>query len=503
MRSSFTPIIDSITPPAPPSLERSSTLLFADQLAARGAAAASGLEVLPDHQATAIYGGSASPIDKPSYPKLDAVSSPSLRPIPDWSPALQNVLDQPSSNLPIQLVIAGLLFSCVFAAWAWLGRIQEVSHAQGRLIPEGEVYKVQPTTQGEIAQISVAEGDRVKAGQVIAVLDNRLAETEVDRLEQSLTAYQLQFIKTQGLIERTHLELETRRAITLARTQVQEVAINQTLINAATHQEILKQLEAKTTAYEARLARLQPLAEAGAVAQEYIFDAEQALQEQQITATRSQGEFQQAQEEARRLRAELTQQQAEGHQSELEAQQRLQQHEVEVAQLQAKITETENLLKAAKTQLEQMYLYAPVAGVVSSLVTRNIGEVTQPGRTIAEIAPDGVPLVLSATLPDREAGFVKMGMPVQLKFDAFPFQEYGIVTGKVVAISPDATVDEQQGATYRVEIALEQDKATHADQALSFKAGQTASAEIVTRERRIMDVLLDPVKKLQKEGINL
>lgn len=499
MRSRLAPITNSIVPPSPLSIKQSSShieLRPVHKLEART------LEILPDREAAVIHGGSAAPIGKPS-PRLDTVVARPQKASASWSPALQNVLDQPSSNLPVQLMIAGLLFSCVFAAWAWLGRIQDVSYAQGRLVPEGEVYKIQPATQGEIAQLAVAEGERVKAGQVIAVLDNRLAEAEVDRLEQSLTDYHLQLAKTQGLTEKTRLEVETRRAITQAKTQAQEVAINQTQVNIATHQEILKQLEAKETAYETRLARLQPLADAGAVAQEFIFDAEQSLREQYITAARSQGELQQAHEEAKRLQAELAQQQAEGQQSELEAQQRLQQLDVEAATLQAKMTETENLLKAARTQLEQMYLYAPVAGIVSSLMTRNIGEVAQPGQTIAEIAPDNVPLVLSATVPDREAGFVKVGMPVQVKFDAFPFQEYGIVAGKVVSISPDATVDQQRGALYRVEIALEEDKTVRPNQALSFKAGQTATAEIVTGERRILDVLLDPIKKLQKEGINL
>lgn len=459
-------------------------------------------EILSDRQAESIYGGSASPIHQPSPPPLDSTPTPLKKPS-EWSPTLQTVLDQPSSNLPIQLVIAGLVFSAVFAAWACLGRIQEVSYAQGQLVPEGEVYKVQPTVQGEVAQLAVAEGDHVAAGQVIAVLDERLAKTEVARLEQSLTAHQIQFVKTQGLAEKTRLELETRRAIAQAKAQAQEVAINQMRISTATNQTILNQIEDKTTAYEARLARLQPLVEAGAIAYEFVFDAEQALQEQYIATTRSQGEVQQAQEETRRLRAELMQQQAEGHQSQLEIQQQLQQLEVQMNELHAKITETESLLKAAKTQLGELYLYAPVTGTVSSLAVRNIGEVAQSGQTIAEIAPDGVPLVLSATLPDRESGFVKVGMPVQIKFDAFPFQEYGVMKGEVVSISPDATVDDQQEATYEVEIALRQDKPTRSDQRLALKAGQTASAEILTRERRIIDVLLDPIKKLQQDGMHL
>jgi hemolysin D len=491
-------------------------LLIIDLHATTASATAAELVFLASSEADAIYGGHVSPLEKPSaklspHPPPTPTAKPlerngvlveSARGQAEWSAELQNVLDQPPSSLPSRLIAAGLLFSCIFAAWAWFGRIQEVSRAQGRLVPQGEVYKVQPAVQGEIAQITVEEGAAIEAGQVIAILDNRLAEAEVDRLTQSLASYQLQLIETRGLIDRTRSELDIRRVIAQAELQAQSVAINQTVIKAATQQQMLEQLQSRTVAYQSRLTRLQPLSEVGAVSQEFIFEAEQALQEQQLALTQNQGDLQQSLSEAERLQAELTQRQAQGQQSQLETQQRLQQLAVELTQLQAKISETETLLKAADTKLKQMFLYAPVSGTVSSLAVRNIGEVAQPGQTIAEIAPSDAPLVLSALLPNREAGFVQVGMPVQIKVDAFPYQEYGIVSGSVVAISPDAIVDEKLGLVYRVEIALEQKTIHHVDQLVAFKAGQTASAEIVTRQRRIADILLDPIKKLQ-EGVNL
>ncbi|NJO40915.1 MAG: HlyD family type I secretion periplasmic adaptor subunit [Cyanobacteria bacterium CRU_2_1] len=462
---------------------------------------ASFLEI-QSHEAATVYGGIPAPktdASSPSDASAISINRPSY-----WSVSLQNVLDQPPSNLPARLMVGGLVFCCAFASWAWFGRMQEVSYAQGRLVPKGEIYKVQPVTQGEIARITVEEGQHVEAGQVIAVLDSRLAQVEIDRLNQSLNAYRLELVQTQGLIDRTHMEIDARRAITAAEVRSQEAAIAQALTTADTHEAILNQLDAKIASYEARLDRLQPLLQEGAIAHEYVFDAEQSLQEQLITATQSQGEFQQAIEEARRLRAELEQRQATGLQSELETQQRLQQLEVEISQLRAKIAETETLLKAAQTRLEQMYLYAPVEGTVSALKIRNVGEVMQPGQTIAEIAPEGVPLILSATLPNREAGLVKEGMDVQIKFDAFPYQDYGIVSGQVMSISPDATLDDQQGAVYRVEIAVEQEDINDqsVQHAVQLKAGQTAQAEIVTRQRRIIEVILDPIRQLQEGGIN-
>ena len=127
----------------------------------------------------------------------------------------------------------------------------------------------------------------------------------------------------------------------------------------------------------------------------------------------------------------------------------------------------------------------------------------EPGQTIAKIAPADAPLVLSAKLPNQEAGFVEAGMSVQVKFDAYPYQDYGVVSGRVTAISPDAEMDERLGKVYEVEIALDRDHVATPDQLIRFKPGQTASADIVIRQRRIADVLLDPIRQLQQDGISL
>ncbi|HEY9658003.1 MAG TPA: HlyD family efflux transporter periplasmic adaptor subunit, partial [Allocoleopsis sp.] len=443
-----------------------------------------GLEPLDSSEAAVICGGSIAPVEpyqKVRSPQPDADITRADRTKADrtkenyWSPTLQNLLDQPPSRLPMRFIAAGILFCCAFGAWAWFGRIQEVSYAQGRLVPRGEVYKVQPTAQAEVTQLKVKEGQSVKAGEVLAVLDNRLAEAEVDRLQQSLVSYRLQLIQLQGLMDTTRLEASSRRAIANAEIQAQEAEISKIKNTITTDQTLLTQLEEETAAYQARMARLQPLVTEGVVAQEQLFDVEQALREHKRTGTEKQGELKQSLGELARLQAELSERQATGQQSELEAQQKLQQLQREAAELQAKVTETETLLQAAQTKLQQMYLYAPVNGIISALNVKNVGEVTQPGQTIAEVIPNSTPLVLLAKLPTSEAGSVKQGMVVQIKFDAFPYQDYGIVPGKVLAISPDAKTDEKAGTVYQVEIAIDRPSAKDTSQTIEMKTGQTAT----------------------------
>jgi HlyD family secretion protein len=93
-------------------------------------------------------------------------------------------------------------------------------------------------------------------------------------------------------------------------------------------------------------------------------------------------------------------------------------------------------------------------------------------------------------------------MAVQVKFDAYPYQEYGIISGKVTSVSPDAEVDEQLGGVYKTEITLERNYVIENGEKIYFKPGQTANADIIIRDRRIADLFLDPIRQLKEGGIN-
>ncbi len=477
-----------------------------------------------------------------------------------WSPTLQNVLEQPPAAFPRQLLLGGMIFCLAFIGWTWLGKIEEVGHARGRLVPQGEAYKIHPVDAGKVVRINVKEGDVVKAGQVLVEMDTQIVNSEVERFQQMVKAYQDELRQKQALIDKTHQEANTRSQLNQASIKVQEALLSAAKAKAATSRQLLAQVQTEKTATHTRLSRLKPLSTLnqkrlkqlqsdvaahqervnrlkklvadGAIAKEYLFDAEQALRDRQAAITESQlsqgavtderlfnaqqmsrdrasamteqqGELKQSIVEIESLQAQLSQKIAEANITQLEAQQRIQELEVEKTQLKSQIADTQNLLNQARTQLVQKFLHAPVDGTVSSFNIRNVGEVVQQGQTIAEIAPKTAPLVLEASLPNQEAGFIKLGMPVQVKLDAFPYQDFGVVSGKVTSISPDAKTDERLGPVYRVEVALDRNYVAANQQTIPFKAGQTATADIIIRRRRIVDVLLEPFRQLQKGGINL
>lgn len=477
-----------------------------------------------------------------------------------WSPSLQTLLDQPPASLPLRFIAGGMVFCMAFGAWAWYGTIEEVGKGTGKLVPEGETYKVQPLESGKVSRIAVKEGQEVKAGQVVAELDTDVAQKEIDRLKESLSSYQSEVTQKQSLLAQAKAEAETRTEIAEAEQLAQRSAIALAKEKVTTTRQLIAQQKAEIQAYESRKTQLQPisstsqeyldqlneelatnqerlerlesLADEGAVSKEYVFQAEQEIQaiEQKITQTKlqevtsvsetlfeadqslrdlesrlteNQGTLVTRNKEVEQLEAQLNQKIAEANTTQIQAQQKIEQLELEIAQTKAKIADTKKQITTAEARLKNYDLKVPVDGVILSLNLDNPGEVVDAGKTVAEIAPDGVPLVLSTVVPDQEAGTIETGMSVHVKLDAYPYQDYGTIPGEVTSISKDTKSDEKVGLVRIVKVKLERDYVTDDDQKIKLKAGQTASAEIVIRRRRIIEVLLDPIRQIAQDGNKL
>jgi hemolysin D len=424
-------------------------------------------------------------------------------PARQWSPGLQDVLDQPSSVLPFKLTLAGIVFFGLFWAWAWSSQVDDVAVAKGKLIPQTEARKVQHADAGKVIQLLVKEGDQVKKGQVLMELDTEQAQREVDRLKTILTATQTELLQTQGMLDRLKLQVATKVKIADTEVDSQSVVIEQNQLAIENQQQIIAQLQETERDRQDRLARFENLEREGAISKEQVLAARDSLRDTQRSMMEIQGTINRNVSEIDRLKSGMTQKQAEVDQSGLEGQAQEQQLQIRVTELRSKISETNVLIAKAQGDVKRRFVLASETGEVLTLNVRQTGQVIQSGEVIAEIAPAGQPLILSTILPAKDVGFVKEDMPVKVKMEAFAYQDYGIVAGKVRSIAKDSKALEQIGQTYRVDIEINQQAIKAKGETIKFKPGQEGQAEIVTRKRRMIEVLFDPLRQMKSDNVNL
>jgi hemolysin D len=114
------------------------------------------------------------------------------------------------------------------------------------------------------------------------------------------------------------------------------------------------------------------------------------------------------------------------------------------------------------------------------------------------MASDAVPMVAEVTFLNKDIGLIAPGQRVKLKYDAFPFQDFGIQHGRLLHISPDVIMDERLGPVFRGRVALDDFSVAAKEATLPLRYGMMGVAEVVTDRQSILMRILSPLRKLQK-----
>lgn len=157
---------------------------------------------------------------------------------------------------------------------------------------------------------------------------------------------------------------------------------------------------------------------------------------------------------------------------------------------------TEQLI-AQLTSWEQQYLLkSPVNGKVTFLSVWSQNQNVEAGKSIFVVAPDKMSVpVGQASLPLQGSGKVKPGQKVNVRLNNYPDQEFGYVTGKVISVSPVPTAE----GMYVVDIAFPEGLRTNYGKELPMTQEMKGSAEIVTKDLRLIERLIMPLKKIWEQ----
>ncbi|CSB98429.1 secretion protein%2C HlyD family [Vibrio cholerae] len=129
-----------------------------------------------------------------------------------------------------------------------------------------------------------------------------------------------------------------------------------------------------------------------------------------------------------------------------------------------------------------------------------VGGVIQPGMNIIEIVPTEDTLLVEAQIAPQDIVFLRPDLPAIVKFSAYDFTRYGGLEGTLEHISADTTQDEEGNSFYLVRVRTKETTLGH-DQNLPIIPGMTASVDIITGKRTVLDYLLKPILSAQSNAL--
>jgi HlyD family secretion protein len=127
----------------------------------------------------------------------------------------------------------------------------------------------------------------------------------------------------------------------------------------------------------------------------------------------------------------------------------------------------------------------------------------QTGEELVSIVPKDENIVLEVKILNRDIGFISKGMRAKVKLATFSYQEFGIVEGKVIGVSPNAIVEKDVGLVFPTRIQLNKRAVDVRGQSVNFTPGMQATAEIVTRKKSVLDFLIEPITRRFSEAFSV
>ena len=404
-------------------------------------------------------------------------------------------LQRPWSYAAVTSVALALALMLVaFATW---GEVNRKARLSGVVVPSQGSLNISAPQAGVVMDLPVREGQSVKAGQVLLVLQTErqsmLGGSVSDTTERAAQqiATRLQTLST----ERTLRELQTRQ-----REQVLDDRLRTTAQQLRQAEEESALQARRVQLAQTTLARNQQLAESGFVAEAQV----QVRQEELIDAKARAQALERA-----RLAMLQDQQTLRGERTALKAQ--LQADTNQIERNRASLDQEASENAARKT----MVISAPYAGTITALNLK-AGQSVQSGQALATLVPQSDdsdasgpgPLQAQLFAPSRTAGFVRPGQTVYLRYDAYPYQKFGLHQGRITSVSatpfapselPPNLAEQlltQAGskeALYRVNVSLEAQSIQAYGEALPLKAGLTVEADVLQERRKVWEWVLEPV----------
>ena len=382
----------------------------------------------------------------------------------DFMPSLLEIIERPAHKAGTIIILG--VFTLLIAAivWACLSEIDVVITSSGSIQPVGNLNVVQSYANGSVKAINITEGDYVEKDDVLIELDTQSLDIDAEQLDSQKKILDAQLkIYTKIKDGEKLSEIKIDDYDDELKTYIQSI-----LDNDKSYHNTLDNLEKdkENADLNHQIAQIQ-------------------LEEYEANGTEREAEMQ----ELMVQQYELAKDQADVKIKDTKTQYSSQVNS-KLSEISGQLDEIETNLEKYSLSKDYQYITAPVSGHINSINVNTIGAAVTSAQELVTIVPDNTPVEMVCYVKNMDIADVEIGMETEIKLEAYPYNKYGTVKGKVKYISPSAFVSEQMGSVYLVKIEIT-DK--HDD--IDIISGLSGSVEIKTDKRTVMDYFLEPIKK--------
>ena len=383
------------------------------------------------------------------------------------------------------VVSVALLFTAAIVAYLFLGEYTRRETVPGTLVPAAGLLNLDALQAGVVRQLFAHVGQRVQAGQPLLEIDGSPASAQLG----SAAAVEIAQLRDEQL--KLQGDLLDQRA--LARSQAEALRSHVASLDVQLAQvsgEIALERQS-VGSLEALLAKIEPLGKKG-----YVSALE--IQQQQLAALNARAQLKSLRSQRAALQAQVS-----------DAQQQLAQVPLQIATqrhaTQNQLAQLQSTLAQIEAQARQV-LRAPRAGMVSALVVKP-GMSVSAGETLLSLEPRHSRLIAQLLVPSSAIGFIHRHERVLLRYQAFPYQQFGLRHGSVAEVSRSALDPTEAAALlgapskasfYRVLVRLHRQTVRAYGRWRALKPGMALTADVMLDQRPLIDWIFQPLLGLKQ-----
>ena len=362
-------------------------------------------------------------------------------------------------------------------AWAAYFDLDEVTVANGKVIPSSRGQVVQVLETGILRDLKVREGQQVQRGEVLLELDDTRAGPLYRESQEKWRSLVAQDARLKAEAYGVDLEFPptVRDDTNLVRRETQAYETRKN----ALHEQLAALTKTRATLTR-EIELIAPLVKQGVISEVELL----------------------------RLRREESG--LEGQVAEIKARY-LTNASMELVRVDSELKQVSEIMSGHRDAYNRTKVLSPADGIVKDISFHTIGAVINSGDVIMEIVPTNDEMLVEAFIQPSEIAYVKVGQAARVKLSAFDSRRYGELDGVVKLISPDTLIEDHKIARrtpstsvnfepghYKLLIQITNAGIKRADMLMTPQPGMTATVDILTGRKSVLEYLFRPIENLKE-----